>query len=88
MNPESQPLNLDILLDVPVSLSVELGSCKLPMREVLQLGPGSIVQLDESAESPVDLKVNGRVVARGEVVVVKNQFGIKILELTKGTQLT
>lgn len=86
MNPESQPLNLDILLDVPVSLSVELGSCKLPMREVLQLGPGSIVQLEESADAPVDLLVNGRVVARGEVVVVKNQFGIKILELTKGTQ--
>lgn len=84
MNPENNTLNLDILMDVPVNLTVELGSCKLPMRDVLQLGPGSVVKLDDPADAPVELQVNGRVVARGEVVVVKNQFGIKILELTGG----
>ena len=82
MNSEPQNLNLDILMDVPVNLTVELGSCQLPMREVLQLAPGSVVKLDDAADSPVELQVNGRVVARGEVVVVKNQFGIRIVELT------
>jgi len=75
------PSNLDIVLDVPVKLTVELGSCLLPMREVLQLNIGSVVQLDKSADDPVHLSVNQKVVARGEVVVVENRFGIKIIEL-------
>ncbi|HOW64050.1 MAG TPA: flagellar motor switch protein FliN [Candidatus Paceibacterota bacterium] len=75
------PANLDILLDVPVKISVELGSCQLSMREVLQLNVGSVVQLDKVADAPVDLYVNQKMVARGEVVVVEDQFGIKITEL-------
>lgn len=75
------PANLDILMDVPVGLTVELGSCTLPMREVLQLNAGSIVQLDKVADAPVELHVNKKLVARGEVVVVENRFGIKITEL-------
>jgi flagellar motor switch protein FliN len=73
--------NLDLVLDVPVSLTVELGCCKLPMREVLQFNIGSVVQLDKPADAPVELLVNGRLIARGEVVVVENRFGIKITEL-------
>ena len=73
--------NLDLLMDVPVKLTVELGSCVLPMRDVLQLAVGSVVQLDKVAEAPVDLFVNQRLVARGEVVVVEDRFGIKITEL-------
>ena len=73
--------NLDIVLDVPVKLTVELGSSMLPMREVLQLGVGSVVQLDKAADEPVQLSVNRKVVARGEVVVVEGRFGIKITEL-------
>jgi flagellar motor switch protein FliN len=75
------PANLDILLDVPVGLTVELGSCHLPMRDVLNLNIGSVVQLDKVADAPVELHVNQKLVARGEVVVVENRFGIKITEL-------
>ncbi len=73
--------NLDIVLDVPVKLTVELGSCLMPMREVLQLDAGSVVQLDKIADEPVQLSVNRKLIARGEVVVVENRFGIKITEL-------
>ncbi len=75
------PQNLDILLDVPVQLTVQLGSCQLPMRDVLQLNVGSVVQLDKLADAPVDLQVNEKLIARGEVVVVENRFGLKITEL-------
>ena len=73
--------NLDILMDVPVQVTVELGSCHLPMRDILQLNTGSVVQLDKIADAPVELFVNRKLVARGEVVVVENRFGIKITEL-------
>jgi flagellar motor switch protein FliN len=75
------PTNLEILLDVPVGVTVELGSCHLPMREVLNLTAGSVVQLDKVADQPVELRVNNKLVARGEVVVVENRFGIKITEM-------
>ena len=79
--PATASPNLDIVLDVPVKLTVELGSCLLPMKEVLQLSVGSVVQLDKVADEPVQLSVNRKLVARGEVVVVENRFGIKITEL-------
>lgn len=79
------PANLDIVLDVPVSLTVELGSCQLPMRDVLQLSPGAIVQLDKAAGTPVDLRVNHKLVARGEVVTVGERLGIRITELINST---
>ncbi|MGO8674473.1 MAG: flagellar motor switch protein FliN [Limisphaerales bacterium] len=79
--PVTVPPNLELVLDVPVKLTVELGSCLLPMREVLQLGVGSVVQLDKAADDPVHLSVNRKIVARGEVVIVENRFGIKITEL-------
>ena len=78
------PANLNLVLDVPVNLAVELGSCQLPMREVLQLNPGSVVQLNKTADAPVELFVNGKLVARGEVVVVDDRFGVKITELLGG----
>lgn len=83
--PVAEPPNLDIVLDVPVKLTVELGSCLMPMREVLQLNVGSVIQLDKVADEPVQLSVNNKLVARGEVVVVENRFGIKITELLGGT---
>lgn len=79
--PAPLPTNLDVLLDVPVKLTVELGACQMPMREVLQLGSGSVVQLDKVADTPVDLYVNHKRIARGEVVVVEDRFGIKITEI-------
>ena len=80
-HPAAGSPNLDIVLDVPVNLTVELGSCLMPMRDVLQLNVGSVVQLDKIADEPVQLSVNRKLVARGEVVVVENRFGIKITEL-------
>ncbi len=72
---------LDIVLDVKVKVAVQLGSCLLPMREVLELAPGSVVQLLQHASDPVGLYVNDKLVAYGEVVVVEDNFGIKITEL-------
>jgi len=80
-NPSAQPPNVDILLDIPVNLSVELGSCSLSMQEVLQLGVGSVVQLEKPSDAPVDLFVNRKLVARGEVVMVDERFGIKVTEI-------
>jgi len=78
------PANLNLVLDVPVSLTIELGSCQLPMKEVLQLNIGSVVQLDKPADAPVELSVNGKLIARGEVVVVEDRFGVKITEVIGG----
>lgn len=75
------PPNLEVLLDVPVKLTVELGSCQMSMRDVLQLAVGSVVQLDKLADAPVNLFVNQKLVARGEVVVVEDHFGIKVTEI-------
>jgi flagellar motor switch protein FliN/FliY len=73
--------NLNLVLDVPVSLTIELGGCRLPMREVLQLNIGSVVQLDKAADAPVELSINGKLVARGEVVIVEDRYGVKITEV-------
>ena len=82
MNATAQPpANLNLVLDVPVSLTIELGSCQLPMREVLQLSVGSVVQLDKAADAPVELSVNGKLIARGEVVVIEDRYGVKITEV-------
>jgi flagellar motor switch protein FliN/FliY len=75
------PANLNLVLDVPVSLTIELGSCQLPMKDVLQLNIGSVVQLDKPADAPVELSVNGKLIARGEVVVIEDKFGVKITEV-------
>jgi flagellar motor switch protein FliN/FliY len=73
--------NLEMLLDVRVKLTIELGSCQMPLREVLQLAPGSVVKLDQAAQHPVLLYANQKQIARGEVVVVNDCYGVKILEL-------
>lgn len=72
---------LDLVLDVKVKVAVQLGSCQLPMREVLALAAGSIIQLNQHASDPVGLYVNDKLIAYGEVVVVEDSFGIKITEL-------
>jgi flagellar motor switch protein FliN/FliY len=79
------PSNLNIVLDVPVSLTIELGGCQLPMRDVLQLTIGSVVQLDKAADAPVELSINGKLIARGEVVVIEERFGVKITEVIGST---
>ncbi len=75
------PANMNLVLDVPVSLTIELGGCRLPMREVLQLNIGSVVQLDKPADAPVELSINGKLIARGEVVIIEDRYGVKITEV-------
>ena len=73
--------NLELLYSVPVELSVQLGSCMMPMKNVLELTPGTVVQLDKKADQPADLYVNDKLIAQGEIVVIDNTFGIKITKL-------
>jgi flagellar motor switch protein FliN/FliY len=70
-----------VLMQIPLQLTVELGSCKLSVAEILRLGTGSIVELDRSANQPVDLLVNDRPIARGEIVAIEENFGVRIIEL-------
>ncbi len=79
--PEGATPNVELLLDVPLNITIELGRTRLSIRRILELGPGSIIELDRLAGEPVDLLVNDKVVARGEVVVVDEYFGIRILSL-------
>ena len=73
--------NLDVVLDVKVNLTARLGTCELPMRETVDLAPGTVLQLDRQAKDPIELLVNNKVIAYGEVVVVDDKFGIKITSL-------
>jgi flagellar motor switch protein FliN/FliY len=70
-----------MLMHLPIRLSVELGTCTMAIAELLKLGSGSIVELDRAVHHPVDLLVNGRAVARGEVVAIEESFGLRITEL-------
>lgn len=72
---------LERLRDVPVELTVEIGRTHMTIGETLELGPGSVVTVDRLAGEPVDLLVNGRPIARGEVVVIEEEFGIRITEV-------
>ena len=73
--------NLSVILDVKVDLTVRIGSCMLPMRDVVELSEGTVLQLDQLATEPVGLYVNDKLIARGEVVVVEENFGIKITQI-------
>ncbi|MGC3998694.1 MAG: flagellar motor switch protein FliN [Anaeromyxobacter sp.] len=72
---------LDMLLDVPLEVNVELGRTRMTIQDLLQLGPGSVIELDKVAGEPLDILVNGRLVARGEAVVVNDKFGIRITDI-------
>lgn len=84
MSSLSEAKNLDVVMDVRVQVTVQLGSCQLPMREIVNLTTGSVIQLKQQAKDPVGLYVNGKLVAYGEVVVVEDNFGVKITELIEG----
>ncbi len=76
-----QEKDISLLMDVRVKMTVQLGSCRMPMREVMELVPGSVIQLNQEAKDPVGLFINDKLVAYGEVVVVEDNFGIKITEM-------
>jgi flagellar motor switch protein FliN/FliY len=80
-NDDSREQNLDLLLDIPLEVSVELGRVTMLIRELLEVGTGSIVELQKAAGEPVEVLVNGRLIARGEVVVVEDNFAVRITEI-------
>jgi flagellar motor switch protein FliN len=77
---------LERLYDVPVELAVEIGRTQMTIREALALGPGSIVTLQRLAGEPVDLLVNGKPIARGEVVVIDEEFGLRVTDVLESSQ--
>jgi flagellar motor switch protein FliN/FliY len=80
-SPESEDINLDVILDVPVTISMEIGRTQINIRNLLQLNQGSVVELDRLAGEPMDVLVNGTLVAHGEVVVVNDKFGIRLTDV-------
>ncbi len=75
------PVNFDVIMDVPVNISMEIGRTSINIRNLLQLNQGSIVELDRLAGEPLDVLVNGTLIARGEVVVVNEKFGIRLTDV-------
>jgi flagellar motor switch protein FliN/FliY len=73
--------DLNMILDIPVQLTVELGRTRIPIRQILQLAQGSVVELDAQAGDPMDVLVNGFLIAQGEVVVVNDKFGIRLTDI-------
>ncbi len=73
--------NIDMVLDIPLEVSVELGRNKMPISDLLRLGQGSVVELNKLAGEPLDVLVNGRLVARGEVVVMHDKFGVRLTDI-------
>lgn len=77
----NESVNLDAILDVPVTLSMEIGRTKISIRNLLQLNQGSVVELDRLAGEPLDVLINGTLVAQGEVVVVNEKFGLRLTDI-------
>lgn len=75
--------NIDLIMDVPLEVTVELGRTKKSIAEILDFAPGTIIELDKIAGEPIDVLVNGKFVAKGEVVVIEESFGIRVTEITK-----
>jgi flagellar motor switch protein FliN/FliY len=82
-NPESSPgdIDLDMLMDVPVTMSVEVGRKSLTIKELLSLTPGSVVSFDRSVTEPMDIMINGTLIARGEVVSADGKFGLRLVDV-------
>lgn len=78
--------NLEVVLDIPVRLSMEVGNTNITIRKLLQLNKGSIVELTRTAGEPLDVLVNGTLVAQGEVVVVNEKFGVRLLDVISPEQ--
>ncbi|MBV2210352.1 MAG: flagellar motor switch protein FliN [Thermomonas sp.] len=80
-NADTGDINLDVILDVPVTLSLVVGRTKIPIRSLLQLNQGSVVELERAAGEPMDVFVNDTLIAQGEVVVVNDRFGVRLTDV-------
>jgi len=79
-------INLDALMGVHVTLSVEIGRSKMPIKQLISLNQGSVIELDRGVNEPLDLLVNGTLIARGEVVVVEGQFGLRLIDVVSASE--
>jgi len=79
--PTGQSSNIDLLLDVTLPVSVQLGKTSMTIQELLEIGPGSVIELDKIVGSPVEILANNKTIAQGEVVVVDENFGVRITSL-------
>ena len=79
-------LDLDVILDVPVTLSLEVGRAKVPIRNLLQLNQGSVVELERGAGESLDVFVNGTLIAHGEVVVINDRFGVRLTDVVSPSE--
>lgn len=84
--PAAAPKNMDFLLDIPMSVAVYVGSTKMAIRDLLQLAQGSVIELDKLAGEPMEVMVNNKLVARGEVVVVNEKFGIRLTDVVSAAE--
>jgi flagellar motor switch protein FliN len=82
----SLDMSLDVILDVPVVLSLEVGRTRIPIRNLLQLNQGSVVELERGAGEPLDVFVNGTLIAHGEVVVVNDRFGVRLTDVVSPSE--
>jgi len=80
-NPKDSDENIDVILDIPVTLSLEVGTTVIAIRNLLQLNQGSVIELDRLAGEPLDVKVNNTLIAHGEVVVVNEKYGIRLTDV-------
>ncbi len=81
-----EEINMDVILDVPVTIAMEIGRAQINIRNLLQLNQGSVVELDRFAGEPLDVLVNGTLIAHGEVVVVNDKFGIRLTEVISASE--
>jgi len=84
--PGDEEVNLDVILDIPVTIAMEIGRTTISIRNLLQLNQGSVVELDRLAGEPMDVLVNGTLVAHGEVVVVNDKFGIRLTDVISASE--
>ena len=82
----SAPKNIDFILDIPMQVTVQVGSAKMVIRDLLQLGQGSVIELEKLAGEPMEVLVNNKLVARGEVVVVNEKFGIRLTDVISAAE--
>jgi flagellar motor switch protein FliN/FliY len=78
--------NIDFIMDIPLEVTVRLGRAKMPIKDLLELGAGSVIELDRIAGEPLEVLVNSKLVARGEAIVVNDKFGIRLTEIVSPTE--
>ena len=82
---ENSPEGIDLILDIPLEISVRLGRARMPIQELMSLSPGSVIDLDKLSGEPLDILLNGKLVARGEAVVVNDRYGVRLIEIISAT---